>query len=213
MKRRRNERGTTMNMVTVKVMRTAILAVGLLGTAAVGTARAQDQMTETKRTAGGMKEEHQRKVMGTVEKIDKDKREVTLADDQGNKKTVQVPESMKGFDQLKVGDRVNATVTESLAVGMGKPGEKPSTVTREGQMGGGGTERAAMRQVEATVEVANVNTKKHEVTFKKPDGTTDTVTVDDPQLREKLNTIKPGDTIEMVYTQAVAGTITPAKKK
>jgi Cu/Ag efflux protein CusF len=195
-------------------MKTTILVAGmcaLAGTTFVATARAQETI-ETKQTATGMKEERQRPIMGTIESIDKDNRMVTLTDDQGNKKTVAVPTSLKGFDRLKVGDKVNVTYSESIAVGIGKPGEKPSVVTREGAETGPGHSGAAMKQIQATAEVMGVDAKKHKVTFKKPDGTVQTVTVDDPSLREKLSSVKPGDSIEVVYTEAVAGTITPAKK-
>jgi hypothetical protein len=201
--------------VSMKI-KTTILVAGmsaLVGTTFVASASAQDETTETKKTATSMKEERSRPMMGTIDAIDKDTRTVTLSDEQGNKKSVKVPESFKRFDKLKVGDKVNVTYTESIAIGLGKPGEKPSMVTKEATETGPGHEGARMRQVQATAEVVSVDAKKHKLTIKKPDGTTDTVTVDNASLREKLSSLKPGDTIEVVYTEAVAGTITPAGQK
>jgi hypothetical protein len=191
-------------------LNTTILAVGicgLIGTTAVSTARAQDENTGSNRAAGRM-EQRERRIVGTISAIDKENRTVTVTDDQGQKETFKVSSSMTGFDKLKKGDRVDVTHTESVAVSLGKPGEKPSVTTREAREPGS----SAMQQVHATVQVVSVNAKKHEVTIRKPDGTTQTMTIEDPQLQEKLSSLKPGDTIDAVYTETVAGKITPAKK-
>jgi hypothetical protein len=59
-------------------------------------------------------------ISATIEKIDRDKRELTLKGPEGKTRTVKVPEEMKKFDQLKEGDQVVVTATESLAIAVTK---------------------------------------------------------------------------------------------
>jgi hypothetical protein len=189
---------------------------GLAGLALVRTAVAQNTSETTKRSAGNVSRERERRLMGTIESMDKETREVTLADEQGQKERFRVPSAFKGFDKLKVGDRVNVTYTESVALSLGKPGEKAGVETREGATqtpAAEGRAGARMHEIKATAEVMAVDPQKHEVTFKGPEGNIRTVAVEDPELRTKLSTVKPGDTLQLVYTEAMVGSITPAKKK
>jgi cytoskeletal protein RodZ len=59
-------------------------------------------------------------ISATIEKIDRDKRELSLKGPEGKTRTVKVPEEMKKFDQLKEGDQVVITATESLAISVTK---------------------------------------------------------------------------------------------
>jgi uncharacterized membrane protein (UPF0127 family) len=59
-------------------------------------------------------------VSATIEAIDKAKREVTLKKPDGASKVVAVPESVKSFDSLKVGDTVHARFTAALAMAIKK---------------------------------------------------------------------------------------------
>jgi Cu/Ag efflux protein CusF len=60
-------------------------------------------------------------ISATIEKIDRDKRQLTLKGPEGKTKTVKVPEDMKRFDELKEGDQVVVTATESIAIEVTKP--------------------------------------------------------------------------------------------
>jgi hypothetical protein len=55
-------------------------------------------------------------VSATVDKINRSTREVTLMAADGTTTVVKVPEDMKRFDTLKVGDQVVVTATQSLAI-------------------------------------------------------------------------------------------------
>jgi hypothetical protein len=59
-------------------------------------------------------------VTATVTKIDRDKQEITLKGPEGNQVPVGI-EDPSVFDQLKKGDKVDVTYTESLAVSVDKP--------------------------------------------------------------------------------------------
>lgn len=59
-----------------------------------------------------------REVNAVVEKIDRDKRTVTVRGPEGGPRELQVDESVKAFDQVNVGDTITVQFTEGLAMRM-----------------------------------------------------------------------------------------------
>ena len=49
------------------------------------------------------------------------------------------------------------------------------------------------------------------VTIEGPEGKMDTITVKDPQLKQELAKVKPGDAINVTYTEAMAISASPKK--
>jgi hypothetical protein len=62
----------------------------------------------------------------TVESVDPAKRMVTLKGPAGGTRTIHLGKECINFDQIKVGDKVRATLAEEVAVGISKPGAQPS---------------------------------------------------------------------------------------
>src|SRR5262245_17904250 len=60
-------------------------------------------------------------VSGAITEIDHDSRKVTIKGDKGKTQNVTVPPEMTRFDELKVGDRVNLTYHESVALAITPP--------------------------------------------------------------------------------------------
>jgi len=60
-------------------------------------------------------------ITATVEKIDQDKREVTLRGPEGNVRKLKVSKDVKGFDTLKQGDQIVATYTEEFTIAVRSP--------------------------------------------------------------------------------------------
>src|SRR5437899_1838597 len=56
----------------------------------------------------------------TVEKVNKEAREVTLKKEDGTKVTMKVPDTVRNLDQVKAGDTVNAKYTQSVALSIRK---------------------------------------------------------------------------------------------
>lgn len=65
------------------------------------------------------------KISARVTAIDTAKRKVTLLGPDGDKVTVKVGPEAVNFDQIRVGDLVNATVTEELVVYLDEEGAPP----------------------------------------------------------------------------------------
>jgi hypothetical protein len=148
-------------------------------------------------------------VSAEVAAIDKSARKVTLKKPGGEKFEVQVPSDVKGFDKVKVGDRIDLDYTESLALSILPPGSaKPSATGRAASLPG-----AVGREVSVSAEVISVDTAHNKVTVKGPKGTERTVAVQDPDLQAKLPKLKPGQVVMITHTEAVAGAIVPTSKE
>lgn len=142
----------------------------------------------------------------TVEKIDTEKRDLTLKDDEGNQFTVRAPSSMK-LDQFKEGDRVKVDYYQALAVSLkrgaaGAPTRGESSVTEHtaGTMPGG----VVSHRITGTVEVVNVDRARNRLIVKRPDGSVDSIEVTDPAMQSELANVHPGDRIQATYTEAAA---------
>jgi len=143
----------------------------------------------------------------TVTAIDKPNRAVTVKNAAGETTTIQVSSDVKEFDSLKVGDKIDVDYTESIALQMMPPGTKRSSTEQAFSVPGG-----AGRQMTVTAEVVKVDTANNTVTFKGPRGQKQTVNVTDPELQSKLPNLKPGQKMQIVYTESVATSVRPAAK-
>lgn len=143
----------------------------------------------------------------SVTAIDKAARKVTIKNVSGEKMTVEVPVDVKSFDKLKVGDKVDIDYTESIALSMLPPGSKPALTERAASIPG-----AAGREVSISAEVISVDAANNKVTFKGPKGQHKTVTVQDPEVQAKLPGLKPGQVMQLTYTEAVATAVQPVAK-
>jgi len=132
---------------------------------------------------------------------------VTIKNVSGEKLTVQVPVDVKSFDKLKVGDKVDIDYTESIALSMLPPGTKPALTERAASIPG-----AAGREISISAEVISVDAANNKVTFKGPKGQHKTVTVQDPEVQAKLPGLKPGQVMQLTYTEAVATAVQPVAK-
>jgi Cu/Ag efflux protein CusF len=150
-----------------------------------------------------------------VDKVDLDKREVTLKDQDNKPFTINVPDSVSRLDNVKAGDRVRVRFYESVAVSLGKPGsmtpgqEKKTTTTERtpGAMPGG----TVTQQVTTTAKITKIDTSQDELTIEGPEGKANTIKVDDPSVKSALSHLKVGDKIKTTYTQAMATQVMPAR--
>jgi hypothetical protein len=150
----------------------------------------------------------------TVQSVDKEKRSVVLKDEQGKTMTVNVPEDVTSFDQVKKGDKVKVSYEESMAVSVHKPGEaKPEARTKEttGRVEGATPGRTMERVQTMSAEVMAVDPVKNTLKVKGPQGKTREINVQDPDMRERLKDLKKGDVVELQYTEAMAVTLEPKK--
>lgn len=140
-------------------------------------------------------------VKATIVSIDKATRMVTVRGEKGNDVKLHADENVTRFDQLKVGDQITATYTESLAVSIRKPGapapekEKQSIVRAEGQVAA-----KATREQTVSVSVQAIDLATSHLTVKGPEGNTISFKVQD---KDQLRTLKVGDKVDITYTEAL----------
>jgi hypothetical protein len=153
------------------------------------------------------------KVVATVEAIDLDKRTVTLKGPQGNIFELKVQERVKNLSQVKVGDQVNVRYHEAVAIKVLEPGSaeaKQTTTSVESAKPGEKPAGAVTKKTTMTAVIEAIDAKNQIVTFKGSEGNTIDLKVKDPKYLEK---VKVGDRLTVEYTQALAVSVEPAKKK
>jgi Cu/Ag efflux protein CusF len=141
----------------------------------------------------------------TVQAIDLKNRLVTLKDPEGNTFDIMVGPQAKNLPQVKVGDIVNVSYYESVAINVYKPGEAPSGVeaadvlatAKPGEKPGG----IAASQVTVTATVQSIDKENQTAVLKGPEGKTVKVKVKNPKNLENVNI---GDEVVATYTRALA---------
>ena len=144
-------------------------------------------------------------ITAKVVAIDRVDRNVTLRGPDGNVVTVEVSHAARNFDQIEIGDQVKVEYYESVALYIGKHGEKPEAVAglvtaraAKGEKPAG----VAVETVDVAATVQAIDKKKRTVTLKGPHGRLVTTTVD--KSVKGFDTLKKGDLIHARYTEAIA---------
>jgi len=201
---------------------TLILAAALLSMSftAVAFAEGDKPAAGTKKAAAegkkpSVKKEKTTHVTATVEAVDIDNRIVTVKGPEGNIVDIKAGEQVKNLAQVKVGDTVEVTYYESIAVKVFKPGEMP-----QGTAATVGAERTAKpgekpagiigAQVTVTATVESISPNKTSVTLKMSDGKYKAVKIQD---KKNLENVKVGDEVVITATETLAIAVKPAKKK
>lgn len=149
----------------------------------------------------------------TVTAIDQQSRMVTLRDKNGEELVIQVPDAVRNFNQIKVGDEVVASYTEAIAwqvkpAGQATPGVTASDDMTTAQLG----ERPAATvgsSVTVTATITAIDLANGTVTLTGPAGRSQTIKARDPA---NLRRVKVGDLVEITYTEAVAVSVQPVAK-
>ena len=151
----------------------------------------------------------------TVEAIDVPARLVELRGENGVTSTVVVGPEVKNLAQVEVGDRVVVSYYEGLAAEVKKKGEGvegvDQTTTTVEAPAGARPGRAAGTTVRTTVTIESVDTSFDTVTFRRADGMTRTLAVETPEGKRFIRELRPGDQVEVAYTEALAVSVQPAQ--
>ncbi|WP_160939453.1 hypothetical protein [Teichococcus coralli] len=157
-------------------------------------------------------------VAATVEAIDRQKREISLRGAGGRLFAVEAGPAVENLDRIKSGDRVVVRYTEALAASLAKPGEgggatitERSGIARHAPEGSRPTGTVGS-QIQATVTIEAVDYANHLVTFTGAGDAARTVAVRDPEAQRFLATLKPGDRVDLVYTESVAVAVEPMSR-
>ena len=147
----------------------------------------------------------------TIVAIDAPKMKLTLQTPDGKKTTFKASPSMTNFPQLRVGDQVNAVVTEQIAIAIWKGNNPPADaaaavvgITPTGSQNPAGF-AVATEMITARITAIDAQTRKVTVVFQ--DGSTKTYKA---QKGVDLSQVQVGDNITIQVTEAAAISITKA---
>jgi hypothetical protein len=153
------------------------------------------------------------KASATVTAIDTAIRYVTLKMPDGKTKGLKCGPEVKNFDQIKVGDKIESTFVESLAVFVRKADAPPSAdeaamvaLAPKGAKPG----VLAANTLELKAKIESVDLKKNRVTFLSPDGSKVTVKV--RKDAKGLSELKKGDDVVTRITEAILIDVVAPKK-
>jgi translation initiation factor IF-1 len=146
----------------------------------------------------------------TIEDVDKRNRTMTVRTPDGERITVATPGELKELEKVKKGDKVEIDYYQAVAVSLMPPGstaEAPQTTTAQAS---NPNHKMGARQVTGSAEVVSVNKTNNTVKLKNASGKTHTVSVQEPAMQRKLQSIAPGDVVQVTYTEAVAVKVRPS---
>lgn len=140
----------------------------------------------------------------TVSAIDAATRTLTLKTPDNSEVQCVAGDEVRNFPQIKVGDRINATLVDELAVFVSKPGMQPNVGT--GSMvslapKGAKPGMLMAKTEEITAKICGIDTDKRMITIEGPAGACKTLTVS-PSV--DLASLKKGDDVTAQWTRALA---------
>jgi len=151
-----------------------------------------------------------------VTAIDLAKREVTLKGPQGNEVTVTAGEAVKRLNEVKVGDFVRVDYFVSAVAELRKPtpeeAEHPLVIMdAAGRAAADAAPTGGVaRRFKVVTTIEALNRPEQTITVKGPLGRYFTASVADP---ERLAKVRIGETIVIVYTEALAVSLDKVEKK
>ena len=150
---------------------------------------------------------------GDVTNVDKKNRTITFKNNEGESKFVAGPE-IANFAQIKKGDHLNVSYELAVAIELIKTKSNGirSKVETESVTNSKAGEKPAEKITNTTTVIADivaVDRDKKLVSVKGPSGKVTTVFVKNPIL---LNDVAVGEQVKVVYSDAMAASITTPKK-
>lgn len=144
----------------------------------------------------------------TVQAVDVPNRLLTIKTSDGSVQTLVVPAEVKNLPQLKPGDKIKTRYTLAVAAEIRPPGEaaRNSETQERAAVAPAGAKPGvvAQRVVTKVITVKATDPAKHTLTFQGPEGNTRMLTVRKPEMQAFLKKLKPGDLVEVVFTEGIA---------
>jgi hypothetical protein len=146
----------------------------------------------------------------TVVAINRPSRKVTLQNARGQVVTVKVPADVD-LNRVRTGANVLIGVLETVSVKVMPPGSAALGNTLEvastqpGQPQG----RAWGQQLTIVAEVTAIDLASHTVTLRGAGGHSETITVRNPEVQQRMTTLQVGDLVELTYAEALATRLVP----
>jgi hypothetical protein len=146
-------------------------------------------------------------ITAIVETVDQTTRRVLFKMDDGTYETMVASPEVQNLAQLAAGDKIAIRYESAVAAQIGKPNNAPyidpeivsGWRSAPGETPGGAVDRAARRQI----TVAAIDTSNETLTFKDFNNVIQAIQVRTPRMREFPHTLKPGDTVDVAFREAI----------
>ena len=146
--------------------------------------------------------------MATVQSLDLLTRQVGLKTEDGRMLTIVAGPEVRNLAQIDLGDKVKAVYIQGVAARLAAPGQAASgtEVTTAIVRAAEGDKPAVIvgESVRTVVTIVSFDAKSNLVTFAAPDGLVRSVVVRKPEMQEFARGLKPGDEVEVTFTEAIA---------
>jgi Cu/Ag efflux protein CusF len=145
-----------------------------------------------------------RKTTGTIQKVDPNKRKLTIRLDDGSTKTLTVDKTVKDLDEFKPGDRVQVSYTEEIVMAADRS-DDTRAVAKYGYADVMEGDNPALVKVDTTVvagKILAIDPKKRRVVIEDPDGKKRALKLS--KKVKNLDQFKPGETLNMAITDEMA---------
>jgi len=186
-------------------MRTSVTVAAVVALALAGAGVVYAQ---TKTVTGEMTT-----VTATVEAIDATARALTVKGANGTYTTIVVPDSMKQFSAIKVGDTISARYYDNVNIRVKPAGEPAVDTAEDAKTAGMGAKpaRTEARQRTITAVITAIDPKVPSITFKgeKVNWNYSSKVEDKAALAK----VKVGDRVDITWTEAVVVSVVPPAKK
>jgi len=143
-----------------------------------------------------------------VTAIDKPHRRMTLQSPDGQAATVVAPAEIRNFLQIQVGDTVRLSYRDQLDIRKaGNVAPIPGVIVESGGLRAQpGAKPAGLwtTRTRRSVQIVSVDKTSHTVTYREPDGSLDSIVVEDPANFALADGLTPGTVVDVVETEAVA---------
>jgi hypothetical protein len=145
----------------------------------------------------------------TVTKVDKNTRKVTFRGPKGNLATLDVPPEAQNLDRVKPGDRYKMAYAEAVAVTLTRGGQPQQTseerTTLAPKGGNPGGTKVRTQTVSGVIDA--IDYKNRQIALRGPKGNTVSLPVSSDV--KDFESVKVGDMITVVYTQALLLSMVP----
>jgi len=152
-------------------------------------------------------------VEGKVTDIDTPNRLITVQGPDGDKVEVHADDSVRNFEQVRVGDTVSLDYLRAVTVdiqpaGSAEPGayiKQKEDVAKKGEKPRAG----AAEVVTVLAPIRAIDTKNNTVTVEGPRGNVVTLDVRKPEYQARLSKLKVGDMLRVAFTEAAVVQVRP----
>ena len=135
-------------------------------------------------------------IAGTIETIDQGKRAMNIKTADGKFVAVSVPESVKRFSELKVGDKVKATYNNNVIVRV-KPVGEAAVDTADKAYAKEQKSGTAVMVRRMTASIVDIDKSASSISFEGPNGWKYSRRVVDPKVFDQ---VKVGDKVDIIWS-------------